>query len=67
MNTYEVILVGRRLARKRSWLAICVPLLIMLKQYLNRRNKMKDYEWIIDSAMVALLVIFVANMIGGAI
>jgi len=27
---------------------------------------MKDYEWIIDSAMVALLVIFVANMIGGA-
>jgi hypothetical protein len=28
---------------------------------------MKDYEWIIDSAMVALLVIFVANMIGGAV
>jgi len=28
---------------------------------------MKDYEWIFDATMVALLVFFVANMIGGSI
>jgi len=27
---------------------------------------MKDYEWIFDATMVALLVFFVANIIGGA-